>query len=115
MESRTWFVAISPESGRAYGIVIATDVYDKIVAQDRKPSLCRAAEIMTSPIECAEVGWILRQASELMQQRSVHHLPVEDERAAMVGVISATDISVAVDETSRYGGCDFRDRHLCCC
>jgi signal-transduction protein with cAMP-binding, CBS, and nucleotidyltransferase domain len=92
-------VDISLGSGKEDGIVAKTDVFNKIVDQNLNPSEYRAAEIMTAPIECAEVNWTLRQASELMQAMGVHHLPVKDERAAMVGVISATDIFLADEDT----------------
>jgi CBS domain-containing protein len=93
--SHSLVVDISADRKRGYGIVTTTDVYEKIVARDRDPSDFRAAEIMTAPIDCAEIDWTLRQASELMQEMGVHHLPVEDERAALVGVISASDIFIA--------------------
>ena len=90
-------VDISPDRERGYGIVTTTDVYVKILTQNRNPSDFRAAEIMTAPIECAEVDWTLRKASELMQATGVHHLPVKDGRDALVGVISANDIFLAAE------------------
>ncbi len=33
-----------------------------------------------------------------MQEMGVHHLPVEDEHAALVGVISASDIFLAAEQ-----------------
>jgi CBS domain-containing protein len=34
-----------------------------------------------------------------MQELKVHHLPVENERGQLIGMISATDIFVAVEES----------------
>lgn len=82
-------------NGGGYGIVTATDASDQALTQDRNPSEMSAAEIMTAPIECAEVDWTLSQASQLMKKRDVHYLPVSDERSALVGVISSTVISLA--------------------
>lgn len=88
-------VDISRDRGSEYGIVTTADVYEKIVAHDRNPAEYRAAEIMTAPIQCAEVGWSLRRASELMHEMGIHYLPVEDEREALVGVISENEILLA--------------------
>jgi CBS domain-containing protein len=88
-------VDISPENGRGYGIVTTTDIFDKIVTQDRDPSEFSASEVMAAPIECAETDWTLRQAFELMHEIGVNYLPVEDEREQLVGVISAAAISLA--------------------
>jgi CBS domain-containing protein len=41
----------------------------------------------------------LREAAVKMQELGVHHLPVEDDRGSLVGMISATDIFVAVEES----------------
>lgn len=82
----------------AYGILTTTDIRDKIVAAGRDPAEARVHEIMTSPVTFARPDWTLVQASVTMQELKVHHLPVEDERGQLVGMISATDIFLAVEE-----------------
>lgn len=91
-------VDLARDDGSWYGMITDTDIHDTIVGQDCNPSTLRVAEIMSSPVECAEVDWTLRQAARAMQEMDVHYLPVEDERATLVGVISATDIFMAVEE-----------------
>ncbi len=81
-----------------YGIVTTTDVRDKIVAEDRDPAKVTVGEIMTSPVVCARPEWSLRQAALKMKELGVHHLPVEDEHRNLIGLISATDIFIAVEE-----------------
>jgi CBS domain-containing protein len=39
------------------------------------------------------------ECSQVMQQHHIHHLPIADESGALVGLISATDIFVAVEES----------------
>jgi CBS domain-containing protein len=82
----------------AYGIVTTTDIRDKIVAAGRDPATVRVEEVMSTPVAFARPEWTLVQASVTMQELNVHHLPVEDERGELVGLISATDIFCAVEE-----------------
>jgi CBS domain-containing protein len=82
----------------SYGILTTTDIRDKIVAAGQDPAAVRVHEIMSSPVTFARPEWTLVQASVTMQQHKVHHLPVEDERGQLVGMISATDVFLAVEE-----------------
>ena len=82
----------------AFGILTTTDIRDKIVAVGRDPAAVRVSEILSAPVTFARPEWSLVQASVTMQELKVHHLPVEDERGQLVGMISATDIFLAVEE-----------------
>jgi len=82
-----------------YGIVTTTDIRDKIVAADRNPAETTVREIMSGPIVTARPEWTLKECSQIMQERHIHHLPVADESGSLVGLISATDIFMAVEET----------------
>ena len=82
----------------AYGIVTTPDLRDNIVAAGRDPATVRVEEVMSTPVAFARPEWTLVQASVTMQELNVHHLPVEDERGELVGLISATDIFCAVEE-----------------
>ena len=92
-------VDLSKGQETSYGIVTTTDIRDKIVVSERDPAGVGVAEIMTSPISCARPEWSLRQAAQKMQEEGIHHLPVEDSRGSLVGMISATDIFIAVEES----------------
>jgi len=82
-----------------YGIVTTTDIRDKIVAAGRNPANTRLREIMSGPIVTARTEWTLMECSQVMQQHKIHHLPVADEAGTLVGLISATDIFMAVEES----------------
>ena len=86
------------ENAPAYGIVTTTDIRDKIVAAGRDPREALVHDIMTAPVHTATPAWTLQQASARMQELGVHHLPVADDHGSLVGMISATDIFVAVEE-----------------
>lgn len=95
---RSLVIDLSADDGKRYGIVTAFDVRDKIAALGLNPAEVRVSDIMTSPIQCAQTGWTVREAARAMQDLGIHHLPVEDTRATIVGVISVTDVFLAVEE-----------------
>lgn len=83
----------------AYGILTTTDIRDKIVASDQDPAKTRVREIMSGPILTATPEWSLKECSQKMQENNIHHMPVADEHGALIGIISATDIFIAVEES----------------
>jgi CBS domain-containing protein len=84
--------------GGEYGIVTTTDFSNKIVATDRNPAETTVREIMTAPVITGKAEWTLKEASALMQKYHFHHLPIVDEHSILVGIISDTDIFMAVEE-----------------
>ena len=87
------------EKNPAFGIVTTTDIRDKIVADERNPAETRVREIMSGPVILAKPEWTLKECSQVMQKHHIHHLPVMDEGGNLVGLISATDIFMAVEES----------------
>ena len=92
-------VVASSDKNPTYGIVTSTDIRDKIVAVNRNPSETRVSEIMSGPIVTGNPDWTLMECSQVMQAKHIHHLPITDESGALIGLISATDIFMAVEET----------------
>ena len=90
-------VAMS-ENNPTYGIVTSTDIRDKIAAAGRNPAETTVREIMSGPIITGNPDWTLVECSQVMQQHHIHHLPIADEGGTLIGIISATDIFVAVEE-----------------
>jgi len=82
----------------SYGIVTTTDIRDKIVATDRNPAETTVREIMSGPILTGRAEWTLSECSKMMQENKIHHLPVVDESGTLIGLISATDIFMSVEE-----------------
>jgi len=92
-------VVATSDKNPTYGIVTTTDIRDKIVAAGRDPSVTTVGEIMSGPIVTGNPDWTLIECSQLMQEKRIHHLPIADESGALIGLISATDIFMAVEET----------------
>jgi CBS domain-containing protein len=87
------------EAGRPrYGIVTSTDISSKIIAAERNPADTLIRDIMTAPVVTARAEWTLKECSAKMQSLKIHHLPVEDEQGALIGMISATDLFIAAEE-----------------
>ena len=86
------------QNNAAYGILTTTDIRDKIVAVGRNPANTQVREIMSGPIVTARADWTLKECSLVMQQHKIHHLPVADDHDTLVGLISVTDIFLAVEE-----------------
>ena len=82
----------------SYGIVTTTDVRDKIVAEERNPAETTVREIMSGPIITGRADWTLMECSRVMQENKIHHLPIADESGMLIGLISATDIFMSVEE-----------------
>jgi CBS domain-containing protein len=89
----------SSQDSPSYGIVTTTDIRDKIAAADRNPAETAVREIMSGPLVLAKPDWSLKECSRAMQKHNIHHLPVADEHGTLVGIISATDIFMAVEES----------------
>ena len=87
------------EKNKQYGIVTTTDIRDKIVATERNPAETKIGDIMSGPIITGQAAWTLKECSKVMQERKIHHLPIADEHGTLIGMISATDIFMAVEET----------------
>jgi CBS domain-containing protein len=87
------------EKNPVYGIVTTTDIRDKIVSADRNPAETTVREIMSGPIITGSAEWTLKECSQVMEKNKFHHLPIADEHGSLIGLISATDIFMAVEES----------------
>lgn len=86
------------EKNKEYGIVTTTDIRDKIVAVNRNAAETHVRDIMSGPVVTGKAEWTLAECSRVMQEKKFHHLPITDEHGTLSGMISATDIFMAVEE-----------------
>ncbi len=87
-----------------YGIITSTDICDKIVAQERNPSVTKVKDVMTSPLITVHPGTPLTDCAKIMREHKIHHIPVVDEHNQPVGMISAADFLVAAEAMGRAPG-----------
>jgi CBS domain-containing protein len=92
-------IVVLPQTpGGPHGIVTSTDIRDKIAGRSLDSRAVKIKEIMTSPIVTARPDWSIQECSIKMQALRVHHLPVADDSGELIGMISDTDIFIAVEE-----------------
>ena len=87
-----------PRPGDPYGIITTTDVRDKVAALDLDPRSLKCKDIMSSPVIVARPDWTIKDCSIRMAEVKIHHLPVADDFGRLIGMVSATDIFLAVEE-----------------
>jgi len=82
---------------QAYGILTSKDISDKIVAQDKNPSVVLVKDIMSTPLITVNQNTSLKECALLMKEKHIHHLPVVNDDQKIIGMISATDFMVAAE------------------
>lgn len=79
--------------GRMVGIFTERDVLRRVVAEQRSPAAITVAEVMTKDVICCDPITTVDEASRIMRDRRVRHLPICDEDGRVVGLISIGDIN----------------------
>ena len=87
-----------------YGIITSTDISDKIIAQNRNPTMVKVSEIMNQPLLTVHKQQTIQDCSLLMKKHQIHHLPVQDEEGNLIGMISASDFLVVAEAMGRAPG-----------
>jgi CBS domain-containing protein len=85
------------KKNRAIGILTDTDIINKVVYTNKKPSAVKIKDIMSKPIITVKPGDSLVDAARKMKRNNIKRLPVITE-GSIVGIISAIDIAVTSPE-----------------
>ncbi|MBI5876440.1 MAG: CBS domain-containing protein [Chloroflexi bacterium] len=89
---------VVPMPDGSFGIVTQRDIVGKVIAGGRDPEQTRVADICTAPIATIQQEASLRECSARMMDLKVRRLPVLDDARQLAGIITETDIFVAVEE-----------------
>jgi CBS domain-containing protein len=81
------------DQGKVIGIFTERDVLHRVVAERRDPAQATVGEVMTRDVVYCGPETEVDEASLLMKERRVRHLPVVDAAGGMVGLISIGDIN----------------------
>jgi CBS domain-containing protein len=81
------------EEGRLVGMFTERDVLRRVVAHERPPSQVAVAEVMTPDVMCASPDMPVEEASRIMKDYRIRHLPVCDEAGRLLGMVSIGDIN----------------------
>jgi CBS domain-containing protein len=79
--------------GHILGMFTERDVLRRVMAEMRLPENVRVAEVMTMNVICCKPEMDVLDASAIMKQRRIRHLPVRDDGGNLLGLISIGDLN----------------------
>jgi CBS domain-containing protein len=102
-EKQVRSVGVMDSNGKLVGVISQSDVSDKVAAENKCPAWMKASDIMTRELVTVTAEMTLDDCLRLMEQNSIFHLIVLDERQTFRGMLSISDILrvVASDEKAR--------------
>jgi CBS domain-containing protein len=105
-------VAVVDGERRVAGIFTERDVLRKLSLSGRDPEHIPVCEMMTTPVELATLGTSLGEAMSTMVERHYRHLPVVDEEARLLGIVSIRHILQArIDDLTQE--LDSLEQYVC--
>ena len=76
------------------GIITDSDILEKVVAEDKKPSGVLVKQVMTKKLVMIEDDKDISEAAELMEKSHIKKLPVISEKS-LVGILTVADLAKA--------------------
>jgi CBS domain-containing protein len=89
---------IVTDKERCVGIVTERDLIEKAVCLCKDPKKTKIKEIMSSDIKTIHPFEKIETAVEIMEKYRIKKLPVVSDNDKLVGIITITDIALAVPE-----------------
>jgi CBS domain-containing protein len=81
------------KDGRVAGIFTERDVLRRVIAQEQSPAAMRITDAMTNDVVCCPPDADLDEASRIMRDRRIRHLPICDDDGRASGMISIGDLN----------------------
>ena len=102
-EKQVRSVGVLNAAGKLSGVISHSDVSDKVAAENKCPAWMKASEIMTRDLVTVTPEMTVEECLRLMEQNTIFHLIVLDEKQGFRGMLSVSDILrvVASDEKAR--------------
>jgi CBS domain-containing protein len=89
-EDRCLIVA---KDGLVIGIVTATDMVEKVIAEGANPERVYVSDIMTSPVITVNATATIGKVAELMSEYGVERLPVVDDSGSLAGLVTSVELA----------------------
>lgn len=86
-------LVVTDEEGKVVGIVTERDVLRRVVAQELAPSIVKVSEVMVDSLICVPPGTDIHEASEVMREKHIRHLPVCESDGRLLGMVSIGDLN----------------------
>jgi len=96
-------VVVVDEDNQLVGILTSTD-FVAIAAASDSAAAFSVADHMTTDVVTTTAGASIQAVADLLIEHGIHHVPVVDETAGVVGMVTTTDLTAylagAVDSES---------------
>jgi CBS domain-containing protein len=86
-------LVVKDSGGRVMGIFTERDVLRRVIAEEKSPNSVRVGEVMTRDLVCCPPETDLDEASRIMRDSRVRHLPVCDADGTLLGLVSIGDLN----------------------
>ena len=93
-------LVVIDEDGRVEGILTSTD-FVHIVAESKPKAETTVRRYMTTTVVTGDAQDPIAAAAETMITYGIHHLPIVDDDAHLIGMISTTDLASYLAEDER--------------
>jgi CBS domain-containing protein len=84
---------IVTRSGKMTGIFTERDILRRVLGEYRDPRALPLFEVMTRRVVCCAAATTIDEATSLMKDRRIRHLPILDSEGDVVGLISIGDLN----------------------
>jgi CBS domain-containing protein len=86
-------------SGKVVGVVSQSDISDKVVAENYRPAEVKVQAIASSNLIKVAPEVECNRAMQIMHEKGVYHLVVEDIEGAFLGMVSMRDcVNMSVED-----------------
>ena len=90
--SRVGAVAVVDKENKIAGIFTERDVLKKFALSGKDPAKTLVREMMNTPVMMATVHTTPGEALEVMVEKHIRHLPVADDQAHLLGLLSIRNL-----------------------
>jgi CBS domain-containing protein len=92
------------EGEQPVGIVTDRDLTIRVLGEGRDPDALTASDVMSEGLETADSETGFYEATETMADNGIRRLPVTDADDALVGIITADDLTELLAEEQQHLG-----------
>ena len=80
-------------NGKVAGIFTERDVLRRVIGEERSPASTPVEQVMTKDVVCCPLEADIDEASRIMRDRRVRHLPICGDEGGAHGLISIGDLN----------------------
>jgi len=99
LDERIGSVVVVDQNDQPVGILTNTD-FVRVVAEGDPEDNTAVADHMSREVVTVEAGDTLQTAASRLITYNIHHLPVVDDTEGVIGILSTTDLTAYLSDTS---------------